>query len=466
MPSFTPTPKDQPDVPTPEPFNSPNRLMETSLQSDGYIDLGTVGLIGKTGNLAFVPVLIELFAFPNFFDVAGWTQVTVALEQITGNRWHVREWLDAAEWLRQHPEIEPPSRFDKWKGRLFSLIHKPIGEFLYEGVPRRIRLEQIVWGGVAKDGIPDLINPPHVSAGQATYLRDDDRVFGVTINGQHRAYPLRIMNAHEMANDELGGEPIALAYCTLCGTAIVYSTNLKELSQEPVQFGTSGLLYRSNKLMYDRVTNTLWNQFTGEPAVGPLVESDIRLKQFPITLTTWEDWRTAHRDTTVLGIDTGVYPPTSYLPEDNPNAIYFDYFNSPNPIFPIGERSDLLSEKDVVLGLAVDGRAKAYPLDTLKNEPVLNDSVASANVVVITNPDAGSVRVFDRGEHLFSRPDFEALTIADEQGNAWQITEDALVNQGSGEQLGRMPGSLGFWFAWFQFHPLTDVYGLEQDSDG
>ena len=189
MSSFTPTPTDQPDIATREPFNSPNRLMETSLQSDGYIDLGTVGLMGKTGNLAFVPVLVELFAFPNFFDVPGWTQVEIALERITGNRWHVRDWYDAAEWLRQHPEIEPPSRFDKWKGRLFSLIHRPMGEFLYEGVPRRIRLEQIVWGGVAKDGIPDLIDPPHVSAEQAAYLRDDDRVFGVTINGQHRAYP-------------------------------------------------------------------------------------------------------------------------------------------------------------------------------------------------------------------------------------------------------------------------------------
>ena len=216
-----------------------------------------------------------------------------------------------------------------------------------------------------------------------------------------------------------------------------------------------------------RVTNTLWNQFSGVPVVGPLVESDIRLEQFPITLTTWEDWRSAHPDTTALSIETGVYPVTSYLPEDNPNSICYDYFANPNPIFPIGERSDLLSEKDVVLGVAVNGRAKAYPLDILKEEPVINDTIGGTNIVVITNPDTGSVRMFDRGENLLSRPDFEAGTITDEQGNAWQMTEDSLVNEGSGERLERLPGNLGFWFAWFQFYPLTDVYGLPaEDRDG
>ena len=136
----------------------------------------------------------------------------------------------------------------------------------------RIRLEEVVWGGVQFDGIPSLDNATMINADKADYLLDTDLVFGIEINGDARAYPLRIMGWHEMANDVIGGVPVALAYCTLCGSGILYET-LLEGSDDPLVFGSSGLLYRSNKLMFDRTTNSLWNQFSGEPVVCLLYTS-------------------------------------------------------------------------------------------------------------------------------------------------------------------------------------------------
>ena len=114
--------------------------------------------------------------------------------------------------MANHPEIEPPQGYAGWKGRFLAHIDPDMGAFFYDGVKTSIRLEEAVWGGVPKDGIPDLINPPSIPAQDARYLNLTDRVFGVSINGEHRAYPLRILNPHEMANDVLGGVPFALAY--------------------------------------------------------------------------------------------------------------------------------------------------------------------------------------------------------------------------------------------------------------
>ena len=114
--------------------------------------------------------------------------------------------------MGNNPQVQPPEGFTGWKGQLYSILDPDLGAFLYDGVKSNIRIEEIVWGGVGKDGIPDLIDPPVISAADAGYLLPGDRVFGVSINGEHRAYPLRIMNRHEMANDILGGVPFALAY--------------------------------------------------------------------------------------------------------------------------------------------------------------------------------------------------------------------------------------------------------------
>ena len=169
-----------------------------------------------SGNRSFIPVLMEFMRFvpvgdPRFCIVCSINKLVEGPDNdlVTAER---QDWGWWMEWLGDHPEVQPPDGFAGWKGELYSLIDPSFKEFLYDGVKTRIRLEEVAWGGVKKDGIPDLNNPPAIPAGQATYLEDSDRVFGVSINGEHRAYPLRILNPHEMANDVVGGVPFALAY--------------------------------------------------------------------------------------------------------------------------------------------------------------------------------------------------------------------------------------------------------------
>jgi len=170
-------------------------------------------------NQTYIPVLLEFLRFQN--DDEGIINMTSFLsrlkdgvppEEVMIFPQEQREWNWWIEWLGNNPQVQPPEGYAAWKGQLYSIVDPGLGGFLYEGVKSNIRIEEIVWGGVAKDGIPDLVDPPVVSAGEASYLLPGDRVFGVSINGEHRAYPLRILNRHEMANDIVGGVAFALAY--------------------------------------------------------------------------------------------------------------------------------------------------------------------------------------------------------------------------------------------------------------
>lgn len=203
-PSVTPA-FDLPDDPT--------ELMRATIY--GPINEITRKMV-DSGNQSYIPVLLDLMRIEQHPDtryalvlsinrlVEGPDAVPIPAEQTDWGWW--------VEWLGKNPQITPPEGYAGWKGELFSILDAGLGGFLYEGVKTEIRLEEVVWGGVAKDGIPDLRNPPVVPANEAWYMRPSDRVFGVSINGENRAYPLRILNAHEMANDVVGGVPFALAY--------------------------------------------------------------------------------------------------------------------------------------------------------------------------------------------------------------------------------------------------------------
>ena len=170
----------------------------------------------NSGNQSYIPVLLDLMRIERDPDaiVAMGSSIYRLAEgpdeaQILPEPTSWGLWI---EWLGRNPQVEPPKGYVGWKGELFANLDTGLGGFLYEGVKTEIRVEEIVWGGVAKDGIPDLRNPPVIPANEAWYMRPADRVFGVSFNGEDRAYPLRILNAHEMANDVVGGVPFALAY--------------------------------------------------------------------------------------------------------------------------------------------------------------------------------------------------------------------------------------------------------------
>ncbi len=147
-----------------------------------------------------------------------------------------------------------------------------------------IRLDEVDWGGVPPNGIPPLDHPEHIPASEAGYLEDEHIVFGIYRNGEARAYPKRILAWHELALDRLGGTELTIVYCTLCGTVIPYDS---EAGGRHWSLGTSGLLYRSNKLMFDAETMSLWSTVEGRPVIGPLAGEDIELAAYPVVTTTW-----------------------------------------------------------------------------------------------------------------------------------------------------------------------------------
>ena len=418
------------------------------------------------GDKSMVPVIVTLMRYTN--SQWAFDESIVTIRDLTGQDFGptVTAWPAWFEWVGENlDDYRPPDGYAQLKRRFFANIHPGFEVFL-EGYEENSRIEpfEIEWGGVSPDGIPPLENPPSIPAHQADYLADHERVFGVSIDGEHRAYPLRIMNPHEMANDILGGEPISLAYCTLCGSGIAYSGKFDDIE---TTFGTSGFLYRSNKLMYDRETLSLWSQETGEPVVGRLADSGIRLEFFPTLLTTWGEWKAEHPDTTVLDLNTNVYQAGRYFPEDNPNATYFDYFNSPDTMFPVWLRDDRLETKDIVLGLKIGDMAKAYPVQSIQMERVVNDTLGDANVVVLASEISPASKVYERGEIEFFRADDDTstgvpMTVVDESGAVWNVTEDALVNASDSSQtLRRIPTHMSFWFGWYAFYPDTLLYGSE-----
>ena len=190
-------------------------------------------------------------------------------------------------WWQQEPVVD--ENYAAFKSKLYGLIDEKFATYFADDRNSRIRLDEVRWGGVKQDGIPPLRQPRMIAAGAADYLQDDNIIFGIKIDGDARAYPKRILAWHEMFIDEIGGTEYAGVYCTLCGAVILYETRLNGVRH---RLGTSGFLYRSNKLMYDQETQSLWNTTWGQPVIGPLVDQNIQLKRSYLVTTTWAGFTT------------------------------------------------------------------------------------------------------------------------------------------------------------------------------
>lgn len=397
-------------------------------------------------DLSLLPGLVDVYFFlPRAQRAEALSALTGLTGQKRSDRYH--DWVELAG---EREDIVPKPGYLAWKAELFSRIDPRYKTILYEGAPTRIRLEEVVFGGVPVEGIPALDNPAHISASEAKYLNDSERVFGVSVGGEARAYPLRILDWHEMANDVVGGEPVTLSYCTLCGSGVLYQTSTP--SGQAYTFGTSGLLYRSNKLMIDRQTLTLWNNLTGEPVVGRLARSPIRLPVLPLTITTWKEWRERHPRTTVLALDREMERRWgfSYLPgaADRRRA---------GVAFPVWLKSDALDPKEEIYAVRLGEAAKAYPIARALKERVINDTLNGEPLVVVADPESGAVRIYRRGERTFS-PGANARELVDERGRRWKVEESALAAEGD-PPLERLPGHQAYWFGWYSFFPRSELYG-------
>lgn len=424
----------------------------------------------------FISVFIELMRARQvgLIRTLDAREIVDSLETLSGQAF-AGDWSAWVTWYGG-TELMPPPGFTGWKGQLLAGIDSDFGLILQDKFPSTIRVEEIQWGGVLLDGIPALDNPTMLPAAEADYLEPWEPVFGIAINGDARAYPLRILDWHEMANDVVGGVPVSLAYCTLCGAAIAYDGRSQDQNgaETTYTFGSSGFLFRSNKLMYDRATRTLWNQLTGEPVLGELAAGDIQLKLLPVVLTTWAAWQEEHPDTVVVDVETGYN--RLYIP----GAAYGDYFANDSQLFadglmfPVWQQSDQLFNKDHVYALRLDDVPKAYPVTDLLAERVVNDVVGETAVVLIAAGEVvtvegvsqrsgpvsytsgAEIRAFARGEHIFA-PGPDDKTVLDGDGRSWQVTEDALIGP-DGETLPRINGHLAYWFGWYAFYPETELY--------
>ncbi|MCR9256191.1 MAG: DUF3179 domain-containing protein [Alphaproteobacteria bacterium] len=374
------------------------------------------------------------------------------------------DWFDWMLWQEAHPEITPHPVYRDIKlifaSRVDPAFLRFIGPSKWNPETAGIRLEEVAWGGVRVDGIPALDNGPWIAGTDAAYLNEDDLVFGVEINGDARAYPLRILGWHEMANDVIGGVPVSLAYCTLCGAAILFESRVDGVDG-PLTFGSTGLLYRSNKLMYDRQTDSVWNQFTGEPVSGPLRDlalagRKVDLPILPVVTATWADWRAKHPETQVLDVETG------HNRNYGAGVVYQDYFASPDLMFPAAVDESRLRQKQRVFGLRTVGASKAWDLEIFAGggSVVLNDSLGPEDVVLIGAASGRTVRAYQRRSQMFSAtPDGG---IEDQSGSVWSVGEDRLVGP-EGETLGRLPGHLAYWFAWNSYFGTDSVLVTRDD---
>lgn len=271
--------------------------------------------------------------------------------------------------------------------------------------------DEIFWGGVPRDGIPAIDEPRFVSADDAEFLEDSDRVLGVSHNGVSKAFPIRILDRHEIVNDKFGDDAVVVTYCPLCFSGMVFRVQGQDTF---LTFGVSGLLYNSDVLLYDRQTGSLWSQLMSKAIAGPL--KGVELPLLPASHTTWREWRSRHADTVVLSTDTGYR-------RDYRSAPYRDYQRSGGLMFPVNNQNREYGNKELVLGIDIDGEFKAYPFKELRAQgrESFTDVIGGRELTIEWSEDDEFARALDA----------------------------------SGAEIASV---IVFWFAWYAFHPDTAVF--------
>ncbi|MCE7991506.1 MAG: DUF3179 domain-containing protein [Roseivirga sp.] len=400
--------------------------------------------ISEHWQTAFIPMVLEVVYLQKDPEIVqpllqlmnkkeGWQQ------GFEFNSWYKRLWSENQKVLPNYSDF---------KAGIYKYIDPKFETYFKGRYESDIRLDEIIWGGVKQDGIPPLRNPRMISANEADFLEDDNIVFGIEVNGDVRAYPKRILAWHEMFVDEVGGINVAGVYCTLCGTVILYNTTHNGVNHE---IGTSGFLYRSNKLMYDKATQSLWNTLWGTPVIGPLKGKDIELEKMSVVTTTWGEWKRRNPSTTVLSLATG------HRRNYDEGEAYKDYFATDKLMFFTPFDDKRLKNKQEILALQFPeypGKQLAISTKFLSKRPVYEGSLGPVDFVVFTD-ESGANRVYDRSDISFESFDGQE-GITDKEGKAWTLFENRIVRE-DGLTLQRLPYHRAFWFGWKAAYPNTKL---------
>jgi hypothetical protein len=333
-----------------------------------------------------------------------------------------------------------------------------------DGAPEPlVDLDEIRSGGPPPDGIPSIDDPKFIGVDEVDFLEENEPVLAVDIDGDVRAYPVQILMWHEIVNDTVGGVPVAVTYCPLCNSAVAYD---RRVDGQVLEFGTSGLLWNSALVMYDRQTETLWSHFTGQGIVGELTGTEIDI--FPVATVPWGAWRDAHPDGLVLSRDTGfdrAYGRNPYPGYDDVNS---------QPFLFEGDVDGRYTAMTRIVGIENGDDALGVPLITLQDERVVASDVGGTDVVIFWEPgtasaldasdvaggdDVGATAVFvpvvDGQSLTFSATDDGFVD--DETGSTWNLFGQAIDGPLEGSTLEAIPHVDTFWFAWSAFRPDSEI---------
>jgi len=330
---------------------------------------------------------------------------------------------------------------------------------------KTIDIGEIMSGGPPKDGIPAILSPKFETISKSSkWLNDREPVIGVVINGEAKAYPLSILIWHEIANDKIGGIPVAVSFCPLCYSALVYDRRVNGVVP---YFGVSGLLRNSDMVMYDDVTESFWQQFTGEAIVGDMVGQKLEL--IPTQIISFKQFKDAYPNGTVLSKDTGYKRDYG----KNPYVGYDDI--DQRPFLYRGDIDDRLPPNEKVIAIKDGNINKAYPYSITSEKRVINDKINDKFVVIFhgegaasaldeklisESKEAGSTGVFSPvvdGKVLTFKYD-SGYFYDIETGSKWDITGKSLEGKFKGKNLDRIKHGDYFAFAWFAFRPETEIY--------
>ena len=336
--------------------------------------------------------------------------------------------------------------------------------------PSLIDLDEVISGGPPPDGIPPIDQPSYVSIEEADeWLSDSEPVLVLEIGDRARAYPVQILTFHEIVNDVLDGQPVLVTYCPLCNSGLAFDPTVRG---ETLDFGTSGRLFQSNLVMYDRQTQSLWSQFTGQAVVGPLLEDE--LQRLPLGLVSWQDFVQAHPDGDVLSRDTG-------HSRDYGSNPYVGYDSADSPFLFAGPTDDALPQMARIVATGGAEDPAAVPLDTLRDDRLINTDLDDQPVVVWWTPgvssaldtrdivdgsDVGATGVFSRELAAEDGSGSQVLTFAptgedqftdEETGSTWNVLGQAVEGPLAGSALVRLESDDTFWFVQFAFRPGTRI---------
>ncbi|MBV1892538.1 MAG: DUF3179 domain-containing protein [Ilumatobacteraceae bacterium] len=326
-----------------------------------------------------------------------------------------------------------------------------------------VELTDLRSGGPPPDGIPSIDEPKFLDVDEVDFLKENEPVLALEVNGDVRAYPVQILTWHEIVNDTVGGIPVGVTYCPLCNSAVAYD---RRIDDRVLEFGVSGLLFNSALVMFDRQTETLWSHFSGEGIVGEL--TGVEIETFPVATVPWGVWRDANPDGLVLGRDTGIDRPYGR----NPYPGYDDVRTA--PFLYEGEVDGRYTAKTRIVGVERDDQALGVPLFTLQEERVVAAELGATDLVFFWVPgtasalDANEVADgFDVGASGVFVPivDGQSLTfvaaedefVDDQTGSTWNLLGQAVDGPLEGSALEAVEHVDTFWFAWSAFQPDTAI---------